>query len=291
MVEEPVRAVGSANPAKKSPIAMNGAGPGIPTCASMPEPEVIIIGSFTGAPTTWWHRRARRRTRGWKQDPTKSVNRAVARMPPAKGRHVLEPRHVSFPLVHVEPFLSFVGGWSMSLRAMLTSPTLGVVPMSYALARLGPAETSFAEEGSMTEQDDRTASFRTTGLFAEFELDDADALLGAGEAVSVPAGQAIFETGDQGDAMYVILSGEAQVDVGGRFHVLRAGDFFGEMAVLAPGKRMATVRADGEVQALRISAERFQEFLLQRPRVALSMMKALVLRLREVEQRIDAWMA
>jgi len=144
---------------------------------------------------------------------------------------------------------------------------------------------------SMTEHEDRTASFKATGLFAEFGPDDADALLGAGEALSFPAGQAIFETGDQGDAMYVILSGEAQVDVGGRFHVLRAGDFFGEMAVLAPGKRMATVRADGEVQALRILAERFQEFLLQRPRVALSMMKALVLRLREVEQRIDAWMA
>jgi len=91
--------------------------------------------------------------------------------------------------------------------------------------------------------------------------------------------------------MYVILSGEAQVDVGGRYHVLRAGDFFGEMALLAPGKRMATVRAEGDVRALRISAEGFQGFLVQRPAVALSMMKALVLRLREVEQRIDAWMA
>ncbi len=143
----------------------------------------------------------------------------------------------------------------------------------------------------MTEQDDRTASLRATGLFAGFGPDDADALIGAGETVSFPAGKAIFEIGDHGDAMYVILSGEAQVDVGGGFHVLRAGDFFGEMALLAPGKRMATVRADGDVQALRISAERFQEFLVQRPRVALSMMKTLALRLREVEQRIDAWMA
>jgi CRP-like cAMP-binding protein len=129
------------------------------------------------------------------------------------------------------------------------------------------------------------------GLFAGLGPADAYALLGAGEAVSYPAGKAIFEIGDHGDAMYVIVSGEAQVDVGGRFHVLRAGDFFGEMALLAPGKRMATVRADGDVQALRISAERFREFLVQRPRVALSMMKELVLRLREVEQRIDAWMA
>jgi CRP-like cAMP-binding protein len=42
---------------------------------------------------------------------------------------------------------------------------------------------------------------------------------------------------------------------------------------------------------LRISVDRFREFLAQRPGVALSMMKVLVLRLREVEQRIDAWMA
>ena len=143
----------------------------------------------------------------------------------------------------------------------------------------------------MTEQDNPTPSLQPTGLFAELGPEDADALLGAGEAVSFPAGQAIFEVGDEGDAMYVILSGEAQVDVGGRYHVLRAGDFFGEMALLAPGKRMATVRAEGDVRALRISAESFQGFLVQRPAVALSMMKALVLRLREVEQRIDAWMA
>jgi CRP/FNR family transcriptional regulator, cyclic AMP receptor protein len=91
--------------------------------------------------------------------------------------------------------------------------------------------------------------------------------------------------------MYVIVNGEAQVDVGGRFHVLREGDFFGEMALLAPGKRMATVRAQNDVQALRISADEFRQFLAERPSVALSMMKVLALRLREVEQRIDAWMA
>ena len=71
--------------------------------------------------------------------------------------------------------------------------------------------------------------------------------------------------------------------------MLGAGDFFGEMALIAPGKRMATVRARDEVRALRISADRFRDFT-ERPGVALSMMKVLVLRLREVEQRIDAWM-
>jgi CRP/FNR family cyclic AMP-dependent transcriptional regulator len=142
----------------------------------------------------------------------------------------------------------------------------------------------------VSEQDDRR-TFKTGGLFAEVQPGDAEALLAIGEPVSFRAGEAIFELGDTGDAMYVVLSGEAQVDVGGRFHVLRPGDFFGEMALLAPGKRMATVRAEGDVRTLRISAERFREFLSERPSVALSMLKMLVLRLREVEQRIDAWMA
>ncbi len=131
----------------------------------------------------------------------------------------------------------------------------------------------------------------STGLFAGLSEHDADGILQAGETQSFPAGTAIFEAGDAGDAMFVIASGQARVDVGGRFHVLKPGDFFGEMALLAPGPRMATVKAESDVEAIRIGAEQFQAFLLEHPAVSLSMMKQLVVRLREVEQRIDAWMA
>jgi CRP-like cAMP-binding protein len=131
----------------------------------------------------------------------------------------------------------------------------------------------------------------STGLFKGLDPDDANSILGAGERLSFPAGQAIFEQGDQGDAMFVIAEGQARVDVGGRFHIIKPGDFFGEMALLAPGPRMATVMAETDVQAIKIGADTFQSFLLAHPAVSLSMMKQLVLRLREVEQRIDAWMA
>lgn len=144
---------------------------------------------------------------------------------------------------------------------------------------------------ALTEHDDQRIAPRTTGLFRELEPGDSEALLASGQPAFFSAGKPIFEVGDDGDSMYVIVNGEAQVDVGGRFHVLREGDFFGEMALLAPGKRMATVRAQNDVQALRISADEFRQFLAERPSVALSMMKVLALRLREVEQRIDAWMA
>jgi CRP/FNR family cyclic AMP-dependent transcriptional regulator len=131
----------------------------------------------------------------------------------------------------------------------------------------------------------------STGVFAGLSGGDADGILEAGERLSFPAGTTIFENGDRGDAMFVIAAGEARVDVGGRFHVLKPGDFFGEMALLAPGPRMATVKAESDVEAIKIAADSFQAFLLEHPAVSVSMMKQLVLRLREVEQRIDAWMA
>jgi CRP-like cAMP-binding protein len=136
-----------------------------------------------------------------------------------------------------------------------------------------------------------TAALRTSGLFAGIADDDLQALITIGQEVSFEAGQAIFESGDQHDGMFIVLEGEAQVDVGGRFHRLKAGNFFGEMALLVPAKRMATVRAVEPVRALKLPSDAFQSFLLEHPVVAVSMLKALVVRLREVEQRVDAWMA
>jgi CRP-like cAMP-binding protein len=127
-------------------------------------------------------------------------------------------------------------------------------------------------------------------LFAQIKDDALDGILQIGHEVSFGAGEQIFQTGDTADGMYVVLEGEAQVDVGGRFHRLKAGDFFGEMALLTSDKRMATVRTVEPVRALQIEADAFERFLLDHPQVAVAMLRAVVLRLREVEHRIDAWM-
>jgi CRP-like cAMP-binding protein len=111
-----------------------------------------------------------------------------------------------------------------------------------------------------------------------------------GEKVSFDAGVDIVQWGDPGDGMYVLFKGRTEVDVGGRFHRLGPGDFFGEMALLGVKRRLATVKAVEPVEALKIPAAQFQELLLGHPSLALAMMKTLVQRLREVEERIDAWM-
>jgi CRP-like cAMP-binding protein len=136
-----------------------------------------------------------------------------------------------------------------------------------------------------------TTALQGAPFFAGLSAEDLQGIVEIGTPVIFEAGQSIVEEGDPADGMYVILDGEARVDVGGRFHILKAGDFFGEMALIAPSKRMATVKAEQSVAALKIPADDFQTFLLEHPSVAVAMLKAIVLRLREVEQRIDAWMA
>jgi CRP-like cAMP-binding protein len=61
------------------------------------------------------------------------------------------------------------------------------------------------------------------------------------------------------------------------------------MAVLAGNRREATVKAVEPVEALRIPADDFQAFLVEHPSVAVSMLKSLVERLREVQDRLDTW--
>ncbi len=126
-------------------------------------------------------------------------------------------------------------------------------------------------------------------LFAGLDRDDLQSILGCRQRVWFERGQAIVERLDPGDAVYVIVAGAAEVDVGGRFHRLERGSFFGEMAVLASGRREATVKAVEPVEALWIPADDLQAFLLENPKVAVGMLKSLVGRLREVQDRLDTW--
>ena len=126
-------------------------------------------------------------------------------------------------------------------------------------------------------------------FLAGLDRDDLEAIAAAGATSTFESGQSIVERGDPGDAMYVILDGTAQVEVGGRYHDIKPGDFFGEMAVISGGRRGATVKATERVTALRVPAEAFQAFVESHPRAALLMMRSLIERLREVQERLDSW--
>jgi monovalent cation:H+ antiporter, CPA1 family len=133
------------------------------------------------------------------------------------------------------------------------------------------------------------AALERTPMFAGLDREHLENVLAVAQRVAFEPGQAIVERGDPGDAMYIVVSGVAEVDVGGRYHRLQRGDFFGEMAVLAGKPREASVKAVEPLEALRIPADAFQAFLDANPQIAIGMLKSLVERLREVQDRLDTW--
>ena len=61
-------------------------------------------------------------------------------------------------------------------------------------------------------------------------------------------GETVVQDGSGGAAFFVIESGEAKVFVGGKENTtLKSGDYFGEIALIDEGTRMATITATSEL--------------------------------------------
>jgi CRP-like cAMP-binding protein len=79
----------------------------------------------------------------------------------------------------------------------------------------------------------------------------------------VPSGAAVFAQGDPGDRYYVVESGEADVVRDGRVVAeVGPGEGFGEIALLRPTGRMATVVARSDLRLQALASERFLPVVL-----------------------------
>jgi CRP/FNR family cyclic AMP-dependent transcriptional regulator len=75
---------------------------------------------------------------------------------------------------------------------------------------------------------------------------------------SYAPGEIIFSAGDKGENMYVIRSGEVEVERDGKIvETLSAGGIFGEMALIDGSPRAATARAKTACEVAPISERSF----------------------------------
>src|SRR3972149_9805335 len=71
-------------------------------------------------------------------------------------------------------------------------------------------------------------------------------------------GEVIFSEGDKGDKMYVIRSGEVEVERNGKIvETLSAGGIFGQMALIDGSPRAATARAKTAFGVAPLTAKKF----------------------------------
>src|SRR5215213_10337269 len=111
------------------------------------------------------------------------------------------------------------------------------------------------------------------------------------ETVSIPAGQLVLREGDQGDSLYVVLTGELEVSKrqGSQDILLalyKSGQFFGEMALLEQAPRSASVRTLQESRLLVISQAAFQTLLTCSPSAPLKILHTVTSRLRSTESAL-----
>lgn len=105
--------------------------------------------------------------------------------------------------------------------------------------------------------------------------------------VRVPAGQLLFSEGEDGQLMYVLANGSAEVIVANRVvEQLQHGNIVGEMGLVSPGPRSATVRAVQDCEFVAIDEKRFQFLIQNTPFFAMQVMRVMAERLRATDQLI-----
>ena len=121
---------------------------------------------------------------------------------------------------------------------------------------------------------------RKVPMFARLEPSRLKLLAFTSQNLSFGNGEELFRAGEPSDCAYVIMEGEVEVmadtEAGEVVAVtLSKNELFGEMGVLSNAPRSASIRAKGDVKALRITDEAFLKLLRDNPDVALDVLRQL----------------
>ncbi len=116
----------------------------------------------------------------------------------------------------------------------------------------------------------------------------------AGKPESFPAGAIVFAEDEKGGLlkrakMYVLILGEIEMIAQNQvIGTVRAGETFGEMAVIAQAARTATAKAKTQCTVIGLDEKQFQSALQQKPEFALMLMSIMNHRLRSTISRLRA---
>src|SRR5262249_31135500 len=104
------------------------------------------------------------------------------------------------------------------------------------------------------------------------------------QTVEFRAGDTIVSEGEPGNTAFLIVSGAVEVSVGREakartVRTLSTGDVFGEMCLIEPGPRSATVRAVTNAECVATSYDEFIPSMQNDPQRSTMFMKSLVRRL------------
>jgi len=132
---------------------------------------------------------------------------------------------------------------------------------------------------------------RNIPLFSNIEPSKLKLLAFTSERVAYEPGQELFHQGDDGDAAYIIIGGEADIIIeteSGPFTVatFKRNDIVGEIAILCDVPRTATVLVKDKLETLVISKELFYRLIMEFPQIAVEIMRELAQRLERMNTQL-----
>ena len=132
-------------------------------------------------------------------------------------------------------------------------------------------------------QDRRAELLGGCPLFRGLDGTGLAAVAAAAIEVEFPADRVIARQGEIGTGFFVVVDGSVRVVRDGAVVArLGPGEFFGELSVLDGGPRVAQVLAAEPTRCLALASWDFERVLREEPAVALSVLRVVAARLREV---------
>jgi CRP-like cAMP-binding protein len=123
---------------------------------------------------------------------------------------------------------------------------------------------------------------RQVPLFAQCSRKELAEVASIADEIDLPAGKELIREGGRGREFFVLLDGTVDVQKNGRrIRELKAGDFFGEIALVSDAPRTATVTTSSPVRALVVTDRSFRTLLRHSPSIQLKVIQALADRLTD----------
>lgn len=129
-------------------------------------------------------------------------------------------------------------------------------------------------------QDAKIAALKRSPLFEGLSRRQLTEIARLSDDLEVPAGTVLCKQGSRGQEFFILVDGEATVSRDGEdLATVGGGDFFGEIALLEPVKRTATVTAATPLRLFVVSRQAFDSVVGTDPAIERKVLRAVVRRL------------
>jgi CRP/FNR family transcriptional regulator, cyclic AMP receptor protein len=135
---------------------------------------------------------------------------------------------------------------------------------------------------------ERLLFIRQVAIFQDLRDEFLVKLASAMDELSFPAAHPIFEQGEEGRSLYIVISGRVRVHIGDRdLAQLETGTVFGEMALFDAERRSASVTTIEACNCLTLNQLQLIDAIEETPEIAVNIIRALSGRIRKLNEQLN----